>query len=78
MKEKTFDYKGQMINYYNKVKENPKVTWCMMATEVGVGYVVRWCYQCGNPLNARRTKHREEVFAFVIKLCYNKYIKKIK
>lgn len=44
MKEKTFEYKGQMINYYNKVKENPKITWCMMAFEVGVGYVVRWCY----------------------------------
>lgn len=66
-----------MINYYNKIKENPKVTQCMIVTKVGVGYVVRWCYQCGNPLNARRAKHREEVFAFVVKLCYNKYIKKI-
>ena len=22
---KTFDYKGQMINYYNKIKSNPKI-----------------------------------------------------
>ena len=44
MKEKTFDYKGQMINYYNKVKANPKVTWCTMSTDVTKGYVVRWSY----------------------------------
>ena len=28
MKKKTFDYKGQMVNYYNKVKANPKVKFC--------------------------------------------------
>ena len=43
MKEKTFDYKGQMINYY-KVKANPKVTWCTMSTDAIKGYTVRWSY----------------------------------
>lgn len=44
MREKTFTYKGQMINYYNKVKANPKVTYCTMANDAVKGYVVRWCY----------------------------------
>lgn len=43
MKKKHFEYKGQMINYYNKVKNNPKVKMCCYfgADE---GYTVEWCY----------------------------------
>lgn len=30
MKKKHFEYKGQMINYYNKVKNNLKVKMCFV------------------------------------------------
>lgn len=40
MKEKTFNYKGQMINYYNKVKANPKVKFCIMSTNATKGFTV--------------------------------------
>lgn len=29
MKMIAFDYKGQMINYFNKMKNNPKLTFLM-------------------------------------------------
>lgn len=37
MKTKAFDYKGQMINYFNKMKNNPKLTFLMscMSAETG-------------------------------------------
>lgn len=44
MREKTFEYKGQMINYFNKVKQNPKVTYCTMSNDATKGYVVKWSY----------------------------------
>lgn len=44
MKKKTFDYKGQMVNYYNKVKANPKVKFCVMYTDETNGYTVEWRY----------------------------------
>ena len=44
MREKHFEYKGQMINYFNKVKANPKVTYCTMCNDVTKGYTVIWSY----------------------------------
>ena len=44
MKKKHFEYKGQMINYYNKVKNNLKVKMCCCYFEADEGYTVEWCY----------------------------------
>lgn len=37
MMTKAFDYKGQMINYFNKMKNNPKLVFLMscMSTQTG-------------------------------------------
>lgn len=37
---KTFEHKGQMINYYNKVKANPLIAFVTCGYEVGYGYTV--------------------------------------
>lgn len=42
---KTFEYKGQMINYYNKVANNANISFCYMSYEQGVGYIVRYMYK---------------------------------
>lgn len=44
MKKKHFEYKGQMINYYNKVKNNPKVKMCCCYFGADESYTVEWCY----------------------------------
>lgn len=43
-RKKHFIYKGQQVNYYNKVKKNPKVTFCIMYLDATEGYVVEWRY----------------------------------
>jgi hypothetical protein len=42
--EKTFEYKGQMVNYYNKVVANPKVDKCFCGL-MGGAYRVVWTYK---------------------------------
>jgi hypothetical protein len=41
---KTFEHKGQMINYFNKVRKNPNISFCTMGFEVGTGYTIHYCY----------------------------------
>lgn len=44
--EKFFEYKGQMINYYNKVRKNPNVGFCMAGFDARAGkYSVMWDYK---------------------------------
>ena len=40
-----FTYKAQMINYYNKVKANPKVDKCWCGIFAETGYTVQWTYK---------------------------------
>jgi len=42
---KHFDHKGQMINYFNKVKDNPQIAsvWCYFG--VGEGYTLHYIYK---------------------------------
>ena len=42
---KKFEFKGQQVNYYNKVRKNPKVALCWMETNAKLGYVVCWKYK---------------------------------
>lgn len=39
--KKHFQYKGQMINYFNKVKANPNIEFCVMYLGEG-GYTVEY------------------------------------
>ena len=39
--EKFFEYKGQMINYYNKVRKNPNVGFCMAGFDGPKNYTTR-------------------------------------
>lgn len=45
MKTKTFEHKGQMINYYNKAKNNPKLSLCVMGLDSKLGYFVSYEYK---------------------------------
>jgi uncharacterized pyridoxamine 5'-phosphate oxidase family protein len=42
---KTFQFKGQMINYYNKVKNNPNIAFCTMYTDVRTGFTIMYTYK---------------------------------
>ncbi len=43
---KKFDYKGQMINYFNKVRKNPNISACYCSFSCAHGcYVVEYCYK---------------------------------
>lgn len=42
---KTFEHKGQMINYYNKVRKNPKIDFCIAGFFMEFGYAVRYSYK---------------------------------
>jgi hypothetical protein len=43
---KTFDSKGQMVNYYNKVRKNPRVNFCCCYLSATHGaYVVEYEYK---------------------------------
>lgn len=44
MKTKTFDYKGQMINYYNKVRQNKAIDFCVCGLSAEHGYYVSYTY----------------------------------
>lgn len=44
-KTKTFEYKGQMINYYNKVRKNPNIEFCACGYTVGMGWMVMYTYR---------------------------------
>ena len=41
---KSFTYKGQMVNYYNKVRQNKDVEWCTCSLDAKTGYTVTWKY----------------------------------
>ena len=43
--KKTFEYKGQMINYYNKVRTNSKIEFCVCGFFAETGYTVMWWYK---------------------------------
>lgn len=43
--EKTFQYKGQMINYFNKVKANPNVDFVMCGHSSEKGYYCFYTYK---------------------------------
>ena len=45
MKTKTFEHKGQMINYYNKMKENKKIKNIYFGYFVGEGYAIKYEYR---------------------------------
>ena len=46
MRKITFDYKGQAINYYNKVIQNNKLTLVSMQFDYTVGkYTVTYSYK---------------------------------
>lgn len=45
MIKKEFQYKGQMINYYNKVKANDKIKMVVRYLDATKGYVVEYCYK---------------------------------
>lgn len=43
---KKFNYKGQMINYFNKVEKNPNISLCCCGFSCTYGcYVVEYCYK---------------------------------
>lgn len=42
---KTFQYKDQMINYYNKVVKNPKIEFASCSFNGTLGYVVKYWYK---------------------------------
>lgn len=43
---KKFNYKGQMINYYNKVRQNPNVSLCYCCFSCAYScYIVEYCYK---------------------------------
>ena len=52
MREKTFEHKGQMINYYQKLKCNPKIKYCVMMMDATKGYLIQWYYQAATLLKA--------------------------
>lgn len=44
MKTKTFEHKGQMINYYNKVRQNKAIDFCVCGLSMEHGYYVSYTY----------------------------------
>ena len=43
---KEFEYKGQMINYYNKLRQNEKIRFCTCCLDMSArAYVVEWEYK---------------------------------
>lgn len=42
---KTFEYKGQMINYYNKVRQNLQIELCSCGWVAGQGWTVMYSYR---------------------------------
>ena len=44
MRTKTFEHKGQMISYYNKVRKNTRVGFCTCGLDADLGYFVSYNY----------------------------------
>ena len=42
---KTFKYKGQMINYFNKAKLNPAIDFIVMGLFPNLGYAIKYSYK---------------------------------
>ena len=46
MREIKFQYKGQAINYFNKVQNNAKIAFCTMSFDCAVNaYIIRYRYK---------------------------------
>lgn len=45
MRKKHFDYKGQMINYFNKLIKDARVADAYYYTDATKGYTVEWLYK---------------------------------
>ena len=45
MRTKIFEHKGQMINYFNKMKDNAKIKNIYMGYFVGEGYAIKYEYK---------------------------------
>lgn len=44
-KTKNFQYKGQMINYYNKIKNNPDIESVFCFWDAKIGYAITYIYK---------------------------------
>ena len=69
---KKFDYKGQMINYFNKVRKNPNISACYCS------FLCSWML-CSRVLLQRKIifqqKKSNKMLDTQRHSCYNKYIK---
>lgn len=46
MMTKTFQHKGQMINYFNKMKNNANIDFCMTCFDCELGaYAIHYTYK---------------------------------
>ena len=45
MYKKNFQYKGQMINYYNKLRQNKKLSFVFCGFDTSCGYTCEWSYK---------------------------------
>ena len=43
--KKHFEYKGQMINYWNKLKNNSKIAWATCEFNAKEGYILEYSYE---------------------------------
>lgn len=43
--KKHFEYKGQMINYWNKLINNDNIAWCTKCLDVKEGYIIKYQYK---------------------------------
>ena len=43
--KKHFEYKGQMINYWNKLKNNSKIAWATCGLDAKEGYILEYSYE---------------------------------
>lgn len=41
---KTFEFKRQMVNYYNKLSNDPRIDVCFAYRSTEYGYIVTWEY----------------------------------
>lgn len=50
---KTFEYKGQMINYYNKVRKNKNIAFAWCGLFADLGYCVQYSYKQNNKTHTK-------------------------
>ena len=43
--KKNFEHKGQMINYYNKLRKDERIDWVVCCLNANDGYVCEWQYK---------------------------------